>query len=146
MTQLDEIMESGKAPNDEVNASTKEANQMAAYFTALFESVPNAKVLGLVINTTVAGAMGSAELIPLENVEPQPDEDERFYYHLQVRLPLGVTQEWAVSSWLTAVEVRGLELATRDYMAKVDSSFSYLNVPQVYSALETGLAEFYESC
>jgi hypothetical protein len=142
MPDLEDIRESGKAPNDQNNATTGEAEAAAKYFGSLFEGTHN-KVDGLYINTTVGGPV-NAELIPLEDVDPKPPDSERFYYHVEVSNgPAGTRWLWCVASWLTAIEVRGLETATRDYLVQLDPGFTYLTTPYTYEAINDSLTTLY---
>lgn len=146
MTELRDILVSGKAPNDDANATTKDAKRMEQYFSALFDTLPEdtkTSVVGLVINTTAVGPT-SAELIPLSEVVPQPEDGMRFYYHLQVELTSGEVQNWAVSSWVTALEIHGIYQATMSYMTKVYPAWNVLSFDPAFQGMEFGLSKYYD--
>lgn len=145
MTDLKDILVSGKAQNTELNTTTEDSKQMQAYFETLFKPTQSAEVHGLIINTTEQGASPSA-LIPLDEIEPQPKDDMKFFYALHVSTPAVGSVYWDVYSWLQSVKHNGIEMATRSYMGQVDPNFSYLNIPPVYAGLEAALTDFYESC
>ena len=142
MTDLNDILISGKARNPDANASTLDAHTMENYFRELFVGT-SCTVGDIVINTTVEG-WEEAKLIPLQEVEPQPDDDQKFFYHLTVsNSATGQQILWHVASWLTAVEVRNIEVATRDYLTELDPDATYLTTPYTYDAIKESLNQLY---
>lgn len=143
--KLSDVIESSKAMNDDVKATTAQAKQMKNYFELLYTGVSGASVGDIVVNTVTSGPI-EAQLIPLQNIEPQPPDNLRLFYHVQVVFPSGECRDWTVSSWLSAVEHRGLDQATRDYMVEVDPNFSYQNYPKINKKWDEALGSIYEEC
>ena len=141
MTDLRDILISGKAGNKDLNAETGDAKAMQTYFSGIVKGT-TADVHELVINTTVNSAQPS-ELIPITDVEPEPEDGMEFFYHLRVSSPVNRDLLWCVSSFLTAIEVRGLEVATRDYLKELDPALDYVAVPYTYEAIEESLNALY---
>jgi hypothetical protein len=143
MTDLKDILVSGKCGNENLNSKTKEAEQMEAYFTSLFAN-SSCKAKGVFVNTTVTSATPS-EMIPLGEINPKPGPEMEFCYQLGVQSPTFPFNYWSVASWLTAVEVRGLETATRDFMLEVNPSFTYVGCAVTYEGINDTLTNLYAS-
>ncbi|HEX6825887.1 MAG TPA: hypothetical protein VF077_06155 [Nitrospiraceae bacterium] len=145
---LDEILKTGKAPNEDPsstpNATVGEANQMKGYMIAMMPGVVGGEVGDILINTTVPVGWQNAQLIPLQNVEPQPSNDEMLYLHLEIKSQAAGVKQYHVASWVRSVEINGIEAATRTFCTALDPEFNYLNVPSTQEGISDSLEEVYD--
>lgn len=145
MVPLREVILTGRADNDDVNVTTSQAVQMAGYFAVLFTETA-CDVVQVVINETASGPV-EARMIPLQEVEPFPPMELKFYYQLQVSSPLlGDPHYWSISQFVAMVESQGLEQATRFFLETAVPNFkelNYLSVPTTYSAINDRLSDAY---
>lgn len=136
---LQTILTVGAAPNTDLNTTVASALKMKEYFTKLLAGTA-AMVGSVLINTTIA-TPEEAHLIPIQTVPDLPI-DAKLYLHLEVFSPaLGDQTKWSVVSWERAVRFRGLDMATRDYLAMVLPGVAYTDLPVMLAALTEKLVE-----
>ncbi|HEX6824729.1 MAG TPA: hypothetical protein VF077_00320 [Nitrospiraceae bacterium] len=142
MTELKDILITGKAPNKDYNVTTGMALAMQYYWFEFLKGTT--EVVGeIFVNETVSGPV-EAKMIPLSDITPQPRDNMKFFWALRVESPnAGTAFFWDVHSFLKAIEVRGLEVATRDYLKQLNPGLEYLNIPHTYAAIEDSLNYLY---